>query len=65
MFEGDDDYILALTGTNTYKISNTHQRVNIEYTPDEMYFNLPKSEHQGLTRAQVFEHLTERINHFI
>ncbi|MBB2147047.1 hypothetical protein GM921_16200 [Pedobacter sp. LMG 31464] len=65
VFEGEDDYTLALTGTNTYEISNTYQRIKIEYTPNQMYFNLPKSEHKGLTKEQVFEHLTDQLNKFI
>ncbi len=65
VFESEDDYILALIGTNTYHISDFHQRVKIEYMPPEMYFNLPKTEHRGLTRDQVFELLTNQINQFI
>ena len=65
VFEGKNDYTLCLTGINTYDVSKTYQKVKIEFKPSEMYFPIPLNEYKGLTKAQVFDYLTTKLDGFL
>ena len=65
LFEGEDEYILCLTGTNTYEVSKNHTAVRIDFTPADMYFSIPMNEYKNLDRDQVLERLTSRLQDFI
>lgn len=65
LFEGQDNYTLCFTGTNTYEVAQDHIVTRIDFAPTEMYFSLPKSEYKGLERGKVLERLTAQLKDFI
>jgi hypothetical protein len=64
LFEGEDDYTLCFTGTNTYEASPDHTSTRIDFAPADMYFTLPQSKYKGLKREQVLERLTSQVKEF-
>jgi len=64
LFEGEDDYILFLTGMNTYELSKNYSENRIDFEPEEMYFPLPKGEYKDLNRTEVLNRLTAQLKKF-
>ena len=64
LFEGETDYTVCLTGTNTYDISEYKSQTKIEFEPKEMYFSLPQNEYRGLKRKEVLDMLTSQLKEF-
>jgi len=64
LFQGQDEYILCLTGTNTYEVSADHTATRIEFSPKDMYFILPKAAYQNVEREKILERLTTQLKEF-
>lgn len=64
LYEGENDYTLCLTGTNTYELSENHVQIRIDFAPTDMYFQVPEHEYKGLSREQVLEQITAQLKEF-
>ncbi|MGF1925995.1 MAG: hypothetical protein ACQUHE_17605 [Bacteroidia bacterium] len=65
LFEGQDNYTLYLTGTNTYETSKDHSQIRIEFSPDELYFSLPETDFKGLKREEIYAKITSQLKEFM
>ncbi len=64
LFEAPGAYTLSLTGTNTYIEGINVQSTRIDYTPREMYCDLPASYYQSQTREQLLAKIVADIKNF-
>jgi hypothetical protein len=64
VFESEGMYTVYLVGMNRYKEGN-HLDSRIEFEPSEMYFPMPKSEHEKLEREQVLDNIKAQLKDFI
>ena len=62
--ESGGKYTLYLIGKNTYKKSDSHTVIRIEFEPANMYFKLSNSEYKNLNRQQLAEKLTSKLKEF-
>jgi hypothetical protein len=64
LFETKDEYTLCLTGINTNELSQNHTQTTIDFSPEDMYYALPKSDVKGLKREEVLERTTAQLKKF-
>lgn len=64
LFEAPGAYNLSLTGTNTYTEGINVQSTRIDYTPREMYCDLPASYYQNQTRELLLAKIVADIKNF-
>jgi hypothetical protein len=64
LFEGEEDYTVSLVGTNKYQEDRNRLVINIDFEPEDTYFNLPDKEYKSLKREQVLERLTTQLKEF-
>ncbi len=64
LFEVPGAYNLSLTGVNTYKEGINLQSTRIDYTPREMYCDLPPAYYQSLSREQLLAKIVAEIKSF-
>ncbi|WP_342644834.1 hypothetical protein [Mucilaginibacter sp. CSA2-8R] len=64
LFEAPGACTLSLTGVNTYKEGIGFQSTRIDYTPREMYCDLPPAYFQNLTRDQLPAKIIEELKSF-
>jgi hypothetical protein len=64
LFESLDDYTIFLVGLNTLQ-QEDHLITNIDFEPSNMYFRLPNTEFENLTRTEFLDKLTSQLTHFI
>jgi hypothetical protein len=56
--------LVSLVGTNKYQEDKNRLVINIDFEPEDTYFNLPKKEYKSLKREQVLERLTAQLKEF-
>jgi hypothetical protein len=64
LFEGEEEYTISLVGTNKYQEDKHRLVINIDFEPEDTYFNLPDKEYKTLKREQVMERLTAQLKEF-
>jgi hypothetical protein len=64
LFEGANEYVLCLTGVNSYQLSKEREQIRIDFAPADMYYPLRQSEYKNLNREQVLERLTSELKAF-
>jgi hypothetical protein len=64
LFEGQEEYTVSLVGTNKYQEDKNRLVINIDFDPEDVYFNLPDKEFKSLKREQVLERLTAQLKEF-
>jgi len=64
LFESKDDYTLFIAGFNTYETDINHSSTRMDFEPKNMYFRLPKSYYNNLTRNQVLAKITSSLKKF-
>ena len=65
LFESKDDYILVLTGENTYLKTANHTVRQLDFKPKHMYFELPKKKYGALSSDQVKDRVSKELDDFI
>lgn len=65
LFESSNEYDLFLAGFNTYDADKSHSYVRIEFEPGNMYFKLPKTYSENLTRDQLLAKITSQLKGFV
>ena len=65
LIESPGDYILTLTGTNTYEISPSETEIRTDFQPREMYFFVSWMDHKHLQRNELLESLSAQIKTFL
>lgn len=64
LFELEDGYVLFLVGTNDYEIDKTHSETHNDFMPANMYFKIPKTYYDNLTRDAVLQKLVLDLTNF-
>ena len=64
LFEAPGAYTLSLTGVNTYNEGINVKSSRIDYTPREMYCDLPASYYQSQTREHLLAKIVADIKNF-
>ncbi len=64
LFEVPGAYNLSLTGVNTYNEGISLQSTRIDYTPREMYCDLPPTYYQSLSHEQLLAKIVAEIKRF-
>lgn len=64
LFESLDEYVVTLTGINTYEKNNS-SRICIEFQPEYTFFRLPKPYYKSLSREQLLKKLTNDLENFL
>ena len=65
LFESPDDYVIFLVGLNTHTKGKNSYITRIGFKPSNMYFQLPKSEYENLSREQLIDQLASQLKDFI
>lgn len=64
LFELQDGYVLFLVGTNDYEIDKTHSETHNDFMPANMYFKIPKTYYDHLTREALLQKLVLDLTNF-
>ncbi|MDH7460776.1 hypothetical protein QEG73_05780 [Chitinophagaceae bacterium 26-R-25] len=64
LFEGKDEKILYLVGTNTYKEGDRQSATRIEFEPAHNYLKLPESDYNSLVHDELVNKLTRQLKDF-
>ena len=65
LFELSNEYDLFLVGVNTYDADKADSYVRIEFEPGNMYFRLPKTYSENLTKDQLFAKIISQLKDFV
>jgi hypothetical protein len=63
-FESAGEYMLFLTGVNTFEEGQNRSITRIEFEPTNMYFKLRKNEYKNFNREQLKDKLTSQLKDF-
>ncbi|MBV4360163.1 hypothetical protein [Pinibacter aurantiacus] len=64
LFEGKDEKILFLVGTNTYKEGEHQSATRIEFEPAHNYLKLPERDYNSLAHDELVNKLISQLKDF-